>query len=541
MSNRGSEDDVSTDAPGRGDAPGKSTDGGPQGSPESESGSRAPRRGRDEGLTAPTAPDHPSCRDRYVQRRDARRQADREPDEALVAAKDDPRETRKIHIAFRIYGVLAMIGGIASIATLVGRIVALVAGALGIVELGGAAQTTSSTGVASIVIWIVSLGLSAILAVMNVRLGWKLLHNNRHRAGTLAYTMIALVVANAICDVMLSGLSPSLVPTLFNLVMLILISTFVDPSLVQERQLQRKLRDLQTREDAEAGGRDETGRGYITLNFFNLFWIFVVTSICGLLIEDLYRLLTAGVLESRAGLLYGPFSPIYGFGSVLMTIALNRFYKKSPLLIFVISALIGGAFEYLVSWFMQFAFGITAWDYSGPWFNADGSINLISFMNIDGRTSLLFMIFWGLLGMVWIRLLLPRMLKLINLIPWDWRYALTTVGFALLVADGVMTLISLDCWYGRTAGNEPVTSVEKFCATYYDDDFMQRRFQTMSINPDNATRVEPPELSSAGASSTSAASAAGSVDDGMASSASAARSGDSAASSTGGASSAAVA
>ncbi len=266
------------------------------------------------------------------------------------------------------------------------------------------------------------------------------------------------------------------------LVVLVALSSYVDPSLAEERELRRKLRDMETREAAEEGtlGRDETGKGFIALNFFNLFWIFVVCCVLGLMIETVYHFLVVnpGHYQDRAGLLFGPFSPIYGFGAVLMTVALNRFHDKNVVLIFLVSAVIGGAFEYLTSWFMQFAFGIVAWDYSG------------TFLSIDGRTNGMFMAMWGVLGVVWIKLLLPWMLKLVNLIPWNWRYAVTTVCAALMIVDGAMTLLSLDCWYQREAGKPPETAVAHFFAEHFDNQYMENRFQSMSIDPGNATRAK---------------------------------------------------
>ena len=124
-----------------------------------------------------------------------------------------------------------------------------------------------------------------------------------------------------------------------------------------------------------------------------------------------------------------------------------------------------------------FAFGIVAWDYSG------------TFLSIDGRTNGMFMAMWGVLGVVWIKLCLPWMLKLVNLIPWNWRYALTTVCAALMIVDGAMTLLSLDCWYQRMAGKPSETAMAQFFDRNFDNEYMQERFQSMSIDPSNATRA----------------------------------------------------
>ena len=254
--------------------------------------------------------------------------------------------------------------------------------------------------------------------------------------------------------------------------------------MTEARALQRKLRKMETRTEAEEGtlGRDTTGKGYIKLNFFNLFWIFVIACVAGLIVEVIWHMVVVdpGVYQDRAGLLYGPFSPIYGVGAVLMTIALNRFHDKNPLVIFLVAALIGGAFEFFVSWFMQTAFGIVAWDYSG------------TFLNIGGRTNFMFMCMWGLLGLVWVKFATPLLLKIVNLIPWNWRYAVTTVCAALMLVNCVLTLSALDCWYQREAGTmdyEHASAITRFCNEHYGNEFMVNRFQSMTINPDSASRA----------------------------------------------------
>ena len=372
----------------------------------------------------------------------------------------------------KVFGVLLMVGGVLLIPQAVGVVVAMV-------ELfaGGA------YGDDSVLTVILSLVLAAAVCfaiVAGVVLGVRLVRGRRRRARLIAESMaIALALAFA-SDLMLYGVNEGL--WLLGAAALILVAAhvFVDPSLSDERELQRRLRLMETREELEEGtlGLDKSGAGFIELDFFNLFWIFVIASVAGVVIESIYHVLVVdfGHYEDRAGLLWGPFSPIYGFGALLMTLALNRFHNAPVPVVFLVSALIGGAFEYFVSWFMEYAFGAVAWDYTG------------TFLNINGRTNFMFMCMWGALGVVWVKLALPALLHTVNLIPWRWRYSITAVCAALMILNGVMTLVALDCWYSRLAGAAPDNALEQFCAEHFDNQWMEHRFESMSIDPGAAHR-----------------------------------------------------
>ena len=410
----------------------------------------------------------------------------------------DPRvptkeQLKTIPLAVRIYGALCALDGIVAL-PLMGAyfgimLYRLVIGQESVLIGTDLTLTVTMTAIGSVLAFVSSVAL--------ILFGWTLIKSHRRDAVRWAYALIVMTIGQMLIDVMLHGIGVHLIRPLIQLGILTALSTTIDPTLRQERELQRRLRDLQDRAAAEEGmlGRDLTGEGYIKLNFFNLFWVFFVCCVLGLIIEVIFHMayVDPGVYQDRAGLLFGPFSPIYGFGAVLLTVALNRFYKKNFLIIFVVSAIIGGVFEAAVSWWMQTSFGAIAWSYSYELLPGIPDPMAILFA---GRTSTPFMLMWGTLGLFWIKLCLPRLLTLINLIPWKMRYSLTSVVTALMLVNGVMTLQALDCWFCRESGLQPSSPVEQFYAEHFDNAYMEHRFQSMSIHPDSTSRIDSPDTSS---------------------------------------------
>ena len=393
----------------------------------------------------------------------------------VIKEEDNRVSEKKVALPFRIWGALSVAIGVISVPVDILIIVILT---LMLTNYDFAQQFEWNVSTQAIVLEAIKVFVSLILTLQFIVFGIRILKNKRRGAARQANVMTGFSAINFVLSLMVSGFTWSSFYDLVVTIVLIVMSSYLDPSLREERILQRKLLALEDKAAAEEGtlGLDPTGKGYITLNFFNIFWIFVVACVVGLLFESLACPLLNGVIENRTGMLWGPFSPIYGVGATLMTMALNRFYKKHWTIILIVSGFIGAAFEYVASWFFQFSFGILAWDYSGE------------FLNIDGRTDLLHMIVWGILGLWWIKCCLPFLLKLINKIPWNWRYAITSAAAAFMLVNACMTLMSFECWFERQSGISPDTPVATFFDKYYGDEFMESHFQTMSIDPQRATR-----------------------------------------------------
>lgn len=395
-------------------------------------------------------------------------------------------EAKKIPLIIKVYAVLCTLSGVGtlpSVAVFMWQVITALIN-------GNVAAKLGDNTLVAVGLIVAGIMLSAASAIILIVFGLDLIKDQRRNAARLSYVLIAFTVVELLVDVMLQGIGPFLLRPAVQLVILIALSATVDPTLRQERELQRRLQEMLDRDAAAEGmlGRDETGEGYIKLNYFNLFWVFFVCSVLGLILEEVWHMVVVdpGVYQDRAGMLFGPFSPIYGFGAVLMTMALNRFYKKNPLIIFLVSALIGGAFEVFVGWFMQTSFGVVSWSYSHiRLFGMPDPIAVLT----GGRTCTPFACMWGLGGLIWIKVLLPRLLKLINMIPWKRRYSATVILTAVMLIDGVMTLQSLDYWYQRVNGTIRNIPVAQFYDKHFDNEYMENRFQSMTMSPKDATRV----------------------------------------------------
>ena len=60
-----------------------------------------------------------------------------------------------------------------------------------------------------------------------------------------------------------------------------------------------------------------------------------------------------------------------------------------------------------------------------------------------------------------------------------------------------MTLMALDCWFQRVSNIPENAPVEQFFAKNFDNEYMENRFQSMTITPDDSTRVDNSQVSGA--------------------------------------------
>lgn len=205
------------------------------------------------------------------------------------------------------------------------------------------------------------------------------------------------------------------------------------------------------------------------LCFYKLFWIFLLGCVLGVVVETLWCYWTRSCIESRSGVLYGPFNPVYGFGAVALTLGLQRISKKGRLWIFLGSMLLGGGVEYLCSLVQEMSFGTLSWEYSG------------TFMNLNGRTNLMFAFFWGALGLLWIQFFYPLLSKGVERIPKKTGIRLTWILVIFMIVNMAVSGLAVARWSERTRGVPASNAAAVLIDQKYPDPLMKRVYPNVTF------------------------------------------------------------
>ena len=214
---------------------------------------------------------------------------------------------------------------------------------------------------------------------------------------------------------------------------------------------------------------------YLDLSLFAIFWIFFSASILGLILEDIFHLVVYGGWESRAGFVWGPFSPIYGVGAVVLTFFLNRFYYTHDLIIFLVAMVLGSTLEFCASWMMEYFWHAIAWDYTG------------TFGSIAGRTNFFFGVMWGTLGLFWVRMVLPIIKRIQKRFPRPHKLPYKIITWAMIVfmlVNAVVTVLALHREGQRAEGIPPATEIDVMLDQVFPDEWLQERFHNMTVSSD---------------------------------------------------------
>lgn len=208
-------------------------------------------------------------------------------------------------------------------------------------------------------------------------------------------------------------------------------------------------------------------KGY---SFYKIFMIFLIGCFIGTIYEEILNYVRSGIWETRAGVIYGPFNPVYGFGFACFVIFLGKNNDKhSYLKTFIYAALLGGIMEYLVSYLAEMVFNTSSWNYDHE------------LLNIGGRTTVPFMIFWGLGGMVFMKICYPFLSRMFEKIPYRFGNIMIVILIVLMAVNIALSFYAVYRQSERRQGMEPSNIFEKLCDIVYPDEFLKKVFPNMNL------------------------------------------------------------
>ena len=188
----------------------------------------------------------------------------------------------------------------------------------------------------------------------------------------------------------------------------------------------------------------------------------MIGSIFGFFAEMLYTLAYTRTFVIRKGLIYGPFIQVYGMGAVAYYFLIKT--EKDPMRVFFKGMLLGGALEYLTSFFQEIFFGSVSWDYTGM------------FLNLNGRTSIQYCIYWGIIGVFFLKTIYPILHKVEKVLDKKGVTIISYICILFMSFDIAISCIATDRQNARAEGIPPANQFEEFLDKTYPDERLNKIF-----------------------------------------------------------------
>ena len=208
--------------------------------------------------------------------------------------------------------------------------------------------------------------------------------------------------------------------------------------------------------------------------FYKLAMLFFIGAFLGDITETIFCYTRTGIIMSRSSVVYGPFSIVWGLGCVLLTAFLYPYREKNDRYIFLAGTILGGAYEYICSVFSELVFGTVFWDYSAIPFN------------LGGRINLLYCFFWGIVAVVWLKMLYPILSGWIEKLPVKWGKLLSNSLILFMVFDMALSGLALGRYSARqdekTAVSQTVSGEEGGLNGWLDRHFPDERMKRIYSN-----------------------------------------------------------
>lgn len=200
------------------------------------------------------------------------------------------------------------------------------------------------------------------------------------------------------------------------------------------------------------------------LNFYKIFWVFVVFSIAGTLSEGVYWVFRYGHYAFRTGMIYGPFSEVYGLAATLILLLLYRYRDKHGLFIFISAYIVSVGFEFTCSLTQQLVFGYTSWDYG------DSKFALL------GRANLIYAIPWALFGVLLVKVIYPWLCRLLSNFLKKPGVVITWIVIIFMIFNAVVSAAAVYRYQQRQQDLPATTAIQSQLDQHYPDAFMEKKF-----------------------------------------------------------------